>query len=86
MISLSINIALMGFLLVESVLSSLRRHWPQAPADATLFYTLYLYIEGFSNFHMGYAAAMAWVLLAIIAVLTALAFLTSRYWVYNPDA
>ncbi|MFY3853496.1 MFS transporter [Achromobacter xylosoxidans] len=36
MISLSINIALMGFLLVESVLASLRRHWPQAPADATL--------------------------------------------------
>lgn len=57
-----------------------------APSDATLFYTLYLYIEGFSNFHMGYAAAMAWVLLAIIAVLTAIAFLTSRYWVYNPDA
>jgi multiple sugar transport system permease protein len=56
-----------------------------APADATLFYTLYLYIEGFSNFRMGYAAAMAWVLLAIIAVLTAIAFATSRYWVYNPD-
>jgi multiple sugar transport system permease protein len=56
-----------------------------APADATLFYTLYLYIEGFSNFRMGYAAAMAWVLLVIIAVLTAIAFATSRYWVYNPD-
>jgi multiple sugar transport system permease protein len=56
-----------------------------APADSTLFYTLYLYMEGFSNFRMGYAAAMAWVLLAIIAVLTAIAFLTARYWVYNPD-
>jgi multiple sugar transport system permease protein len=56
-----------------------------APADSTLFYTLYLYIEGFTNFRMGYAAAMAWVLLAIIAVLTAIAFATSRFWVYNPD-
>jgi multiple sugar transport system permease protein len=56
-----------------------------APLDSTLFYTLYLYIEGFSNFHMGYAAAMAWVLLAIIAVLTAFAFLTARFWVFNPD-
>ena len=36
MISLSINIALMGFLLVESVLASLRRHWTDAPADAAL--------------------------------------------------
>lgn len=56
-----------------------------APLDATLFYTLYLYIEGFSNFRMGYASALAWVLLAIIAVLTAIAFATARFWVYNPD-
>lgn len=56
-----------------------------APLDSTLFYTLYLYIEGFSNFRMGYASALAWVLLAIIAVLTAIAFATARFWVYNPD-
>ncbi|HTN62070.1 MAG TPA: sugar ABC transporter permease [Devosia sp.] len=56
-----------------------------APLDSTLFYTLYLYIEGFSNFHMGYAAALAWVLLAIIAVLTGIAFATARFWVFNPD-
>jgi hypothetical protein len=28
---------------------------------------------------------MAWVLVAIIAVLTAIAFLTARFWVFNPD-
>jgi multiple sugar transport system permease protein len=56
-----------------------------APSDSTLFYTLYLYLEGFGNFHMGYAAAMAWILLLIIAVLTALAFATARFWVFNPD-
>jgi multiple sugar transport system permease protein len=56
-----------------------------SPLDSTLFYTLYLYIEGFGNFHMGYAAAMAWVLLAIIAALTGFAFLTARFWVFNPD-
>jgi multiple sugar transport system permease protein len=56
-----------------------------APADSTLFYTFYLYVEAFSNFHMGYAAAMAWVLLFIIGVLTAIAFATSRYWVFHPD-
>jgi multiple sugar transport system permease protein len=52
------------------------------PIDSTLFYTLYLYLEGFRNFHMGYAMAMAWVLLIIIAVFTALAFWSSRFWVH----
>jgi multiple sugar transport system permease protein len=52
------------------------------PIDSTLFYTLYLYLEGFRNFHMGYAMAMAWVLLIIIAIFTALAFWSSRFWVH----
>jgi multiple sugar transport system permease protein len=55
------------------------------PADAVLFYTLYLYQQGFSNFRMGYASAMAWILLVIIGVFTAIAFLSSRYWVYYED-
>lgn len=55
------------------------------PSDSTLFYTLYLYQEGFGNFRMGYASAMAWMLLVIVAVFTALAFLTSKYWVYYED-
>ena len=33
------------------------------PADSTLFYTLYLYQQGFANLDMGYASAMAWLLL-----------------------
>ncbi len=44
------------------------------PSDSTLFYTLYLYQQGFGNFDMGYASAMAWVLLVIIAVFTAINF------------
>ncbi|MDT0443057.1 carbohydrate ABC transporter permease [Streptomyces johnsoniae] len=55
------------------------------PSDSTLFYTLYLYEEGFTQFHMGYASALAWVLFAVIAVFSAIAFLTSRYWVHYAD-
>ncbi|MEV0660369.1 carbohydrate ABC transporter permease [Actinomadura luteofluorescens] len=55
------------------------------PVDSTLFYTLYLYIKGFKNYEMGYAAAMAWVLLLIIAALTAVNFLMSRFWVFYGD-
>lgn len=53
-----------------------------APANSTLFYSLYLYQQAFVNYHMGYAAAMAWFLLVIIAAFTAIAFGTSRWWVF----
>jgi multiple sugar transport system permease protein len=52
------------------------------PIDSTLFYTLYLYQEAFAYFRMGYAAALAWILVLIIAMFTAFAFLSSRYWVH----
>ncbi len=52
------------------------------PIDSTLFYTLYLYQQGFTAFRMGYASAMAWVLLGIIGAMTLLSFLSSKYWVY----
>ncbi|WP_240930351.1 carbohydrate ABC transporter permease [Isoptericola sp. BMS4] len=52
------------------------------PLDGTLFYTLYLYQQGWGSLHMGYAAAMAWVLLIGIALLTAGIFATSRRWVF----
>ncbi|HEX2907052.1 MAG TPA: sugar ABC transporter permease [Phototrophicaceae bacterium] len=53
-----------------------------APLDTTLLYSLYLYNRGFSTFEMGYAAAMAWVMLGIIAVLTGISFKLSSLWVY----
>jgi len=55
------------------------------PIDSTLFYTLYLYQEAFGYFRMGYAAALAWVLVAIVALFTAFSFLTSRYWVHYDE-
>jgi len=53
-----------------------------APLDSLLFFTVYLYNEAFSYFRMGYASALAWVLLLIIAAFTAIAFWSSRYWVH----
>jgi multiple sugar transport system permease protein len=55
------------------------------PIDSTLFYTLYLYNEAFGNFRMGYASALAWILLLIIAIATALSFVSSKYWVHYDD-
>jgi multiple sugar transport system permease protein len=55
------------------------------PIDSTLFYTLYLYQEAFAYFRMGYASALAWVLLLVIGLFTGISFLTSKYWVYYED-
>jgi pectin-derived oligosaccharide transport system permease protein len=55
------------------------------PIDSTLFYTLYLYQEAFVNFRIGYASALAWVLVVIIGIFTALSFLSARFWVHYDD-
>jgi multiple sugar transport system permease protein len=55
------------------------------PSDSTLFYTLYLYQRGFGEFEMGYAAAMAWLLVLIIGAFTAINFYASKYWVFYDD-
>ncbi len=49
--------------------------------NSTLFYTLHLYIQGWQYHEMGYASAMAWVLLLIIGIITALVFRFSNWWV-----
>ena len=52
------------------------------PANASLFYILYLYYNGWQYLKMGYASAMAWVLFAIIFGLTLLSFRLSGRLVY----
>jgi len=49
---------------------------------AGYFYTLYLYDNAFRYEKMGYASAMAWILLLIILALTGLAFWSSKKWVH----
>jgi multiple sugar transport system permease protein len=55
------------------------------PLDSTLFYTLYLYQRGFVNLEMGYASAMAWTLVVVLALFTAGLFASARYWVHYGD-
>jgi multiple sugar transport system permease protein len=52
------------------------------PAGSTLFYTLYLYQRGFADFRMGYASAMAWVLVVVVGIITVLFFRSSKAWVH----
>jgi multiple sugar transport system permease protein len=52
------------------------------PAYESLFFVLYLFFNAFQYMNMGYASAMAWVLLVIVLALTALQFRLSKRWVY----
>ncbi len=54
------------------------------PVDSTTFYSLYLFNVAFSDFKMGYACAMAWVLLLLVLVATAMVFrMTGRFVYYQ---
>jgi multiple sugar transport system permease protein len=52
------------------------------PNNASLFYVVYLYREAFANQRMGAACAIAWVLFAIIMLLSVVVFRSSKSWVY----
>ena len=52
------------------------------PNNATLFMNLVLYREGFVFNHMGYAAAIAWLLFVVVLVLTLILFAFARRRVY----
>lgn len=55
------------------------------PLKSTYLIGMKLYTEGFSNFKMGYASAISWVLFAIILVFTMFIFKSSDAWVYYED-
>ena len=52
------------------------------PANASLFYVLYLFRNGWEYFRMGYASALAWVLFLIIMAATLVTFKLSGRFVY----
>lgn len=52
------------------------------PVNSTMFYAYHLFNNAFRYLHMGYAAAMAWVLFVIILALTILQMKLSNRWVH----
>ena len=59
---------------------------PAGPENSALVYLMYLYRHAFLYLQMGYAAAMAWVLLLIILIMTLLLFHSQGRWVYYEAA
>lgn len=52
------------------------------PGNATLFFNLYFFKTAFTFNNMGYGAALAWLLFALVLAVTALLFATARHWVH----
>jgi multiple sugar transport system permease protein len=52
------------------------------PNNASLFYILLLYREAFVRNNMAGAAALSWVLIVVVSLLSLLIFRVSRRWVY----
>lgn len=53
------------------------------PMNSTLFYTVYMYQQSFEFYNTGYGAALAWVMFAIVGLITLILFGTKRFWVYE---
>ena len=53
------------------------------PMNSTLFYTVYMYQQSFEYYNTGYGAALAWVMLLIVGLITAVLFATKRFWFYE---
>lgn len=53
------------------------------PMDSTLFYTVYMYQQSFEFYNTGYGAALAWIMLIIIGIMTWVLFATKKFWVYD---
>lgn len=53
------------------------------PMDTTLFYAVYMYQQSFEFYNTGYASALAWVMLALLGLITWILFATKRFWVYE---
>lgn len=53
------------------------------PMNSTMFYAYYMYQQSFSYYKAGYGSAMAWVMLGMVALISAILFKTKKYWVYE---
>jgi oligogalacturonide transport system permease protein len=52
------------------------------PLKSTYLLPLMIYDEAFKYFEVGYASALSWCLFVLVAIFTAMAFRSSKYWVF----
>lgn len=53
------------------------------PLNSTLFYMVHMYNQSFVHYNTGYGAALAWVMILIVGIVTTVLFATRKRWVYD---
>jgi multiple sugar transport system permease protein len=78
------------YILIMGIIGSLQTFtvafFIDTPRSAGVFLNVYLYQQAFTQFKMGYASALGWIMLLIILVFTLLVFRSSPAWVYYEEA
>ncbi|KAB1440171.1 carbohydrate ABC transporter permease [Candidatus Galacturonibacter soehngenii] len=55
------------------------------PRSSTTLISLLVYSNAFKSYQMGMASAMAWIMFIIVMILTVVAFVSQKHWVYYSD-
>jgi multiple sugar transport system permease protein len=55
---------------------------PGSPGSSTMFFVIYYYQQAFTDLHLGYASAMAFLLFILVLIITVVLLKTSSRWVY----
>ena len=55
---------------------------PGSPGTSTMFFVIYYYQQAFTDLHLGYASAMAFLLFILVLIITVVLLRTSSRWVY----
>lgn len=56
------------------------------PLRSTTLFSLLIYRNAFTSYEMGMASAMSWVLFIGLVILTSIAFISEKYWVFYDDS
>lgn len=67
----------------NTIQSSAASIWQFVIRNSTLLYTVYMYQQSFEFYNTGYGAALAWVMLLLIGLITLFLFATKKFWVYE---
>ena len=93
-ITLPLSTPMIFYNMIMSVIGTLQYNgtltfasrYGRGPDNSLYLYGVKVYFEAFRNGNIGYAAALSWLLFIVIAILTGIMFISSKWVYYQEDA